>query len=218
MNKHFRVSAGTFKRLEELGVSAGAVLRRAGLPQECAKEPRTLLKTEELFALWRAIAEVSNDPAIGLPLGAETKIERFHPIGVAALSAENFGEAIAQMARYKQVTCPEEIVHQRDRKEWSIEFHWLLGNEVEPPVLIECAFSWVLSTARVGTGTRISPVRVEFVQPREHIKKIERHFGCSVLCGSSRNAIVFRTTDAELPFVTWNAELLAVLAPQLRES
>src|SRR5690349_7560956 len=33
MNKHFRVSGSTFRKLEELGVRASAVLRRAGLPQ-----------------------------------------------------------------------------------------------------------------------------------------------------------------------------------------
>ena len=92
-----------------------------------------------------------------------------------------------------------------------------MADQIEPPVLIECAFSWVLSTARVGTGTRISPIRVEFVQPRGHVKKIERHFGCPMLCGAKRNAIVFRAADAERPLVTRNAELLGVLAPQLEK-
>ena len=54
MNKHFRVSGSTFLRLEELGVPASAVLRRAGLPQGFIDQPRVLLDTEELFALWRA--------------------------------------------------------------------------------------------------------------------------------------------------------------------
>jgi hypothetical protein len=39
MNKHFRVSGSTFQKLEELEVSAAAVLRRAGLPQGYSKEP-----------------------------------------------------------------------------------------------------------------------------------------------------------------------------------
>src|SRR5882724_8162347 len=101
MNKHFRFSGSTFRRLEELGVRASAVLRRAGLPQGFIDQPRVLLSTEELFALWRAVGEVSTNPAIGLQLGTETKTERFHPIGLAALSSENFGAAIDQMARYK---------------------------------------------------------------------------------------------------------------------
>jgi AraC-like DNA-binding protein len=217
MNKHFRFSGSNFSRLEELGVLASAVLRRAGLPQGYVNQPRVLLNTEELFALWRAVGEVSTNPAIGLLLGTENKTERFHPIGLAALSSENFGSAIDQMARYKQLTCPEEILQEKDDEEWSIQFRWLLAEEVEPPVLIECCFAWVLSTARHGTGTRLSPLRVEFVQLRSHVKTIERHFGCPVVCGAARNVIVFRVADAQRPFVTRNAELLGMLAPQFEE-
>jgi len=217
MNKHFRFSGSTFRRLEEHGVSASTVLRRAGLSQGYLDQPRVLLKTEELFALWRAVGEVSTNPAIGLQLGTENKTERFHPIGLAALSSENFGAAIDQMARYKQLTCPEAILQEKDDEEWSIQFRWLLADEVEPPVLIDCCFAWVLSVARHGTGTRISPLRVEFVQPRQHVKIIEGHFGCPVVCGAPRNAIVFRAADAQRPFVTRNAELLSLLAPQFEE-
>src|SRR5207302_1233066 len=152
MNKHFRFSGSNFSRLEELGVRASVVLRRAGLSQGFIDQPRLLLKTEELFALWRAVGEISTDPGIGLLLGTESKTERFHPIGLAALSSENFGSAIDQMARYKQLTCPEEILQEKDDVEWRIQFRWLLAEEVEPPVLIECCFAWVLSTARHGTG------------------------------------------------------------------
>ena len=217
MSKHFRFSGSSFQKLEELGVRASAVLRRAGLPPEFANQARILLKTEELFALWKAIGEVATEPTIGLQLGTETRTERFHPVGLAALSSETFGAAIDQMARYKQLTCPEEIVQKKNATEWSIHFHWLLADEIEPPVLIECAFSWVLSIARHGTGTRLSPLRVEFIQPRTHARALERHFGCPVVFGAARNTIVFRREDADLPFVTRNAELLAMLAPQFEE-
>jgi len=103
------------------------------------------------------------------------------------------------MARYKQLTCPEEILQKTHEGEWSIQFRWLLANEVEPPVLIECAFSWMLSIARHGTGTRLSPLRVEFLQPRAHAKTIERHFACEIVCGAPGNAVVFRTVDAIVP-------------------
>jgi len=217
MNKHFRVSGSTFLKLEELGVRASAVLRRAGLSEGFIDQPRVLLNTEKLFAFWRAIGEVSANPAIGLLLGTESRTERFHPIGLAALSSENFGSAIDQMARYKQLTCPEQILREKDDEEWSIQFRWLLADEVEPPVLNECCFAWTLSIARHGTGTRLSPLRVEFVQTRPHVKTIERHFGCPVVCGALRNAIVFRASDAQRPFVTRNAELLQMLAPQFEE-
>ena len=214
MNKHFRVSGGLFSKLEELGVPPSAVLHRAGLPLAYVDQPRVLVSTEEFFAFWRAIGEVSTNPAIGLLLGAESKTGRFYAMGLAALSTENFGAAVNQMARYKRLTCPEEVLEQVDHKEWGIQFRWLLAEEVEPHLLIECCFAWVLPIARHGTGTRISPLRVEFAQPRAHQKAIERHFGCPVVCSAAYNAIVFPASDAQRPFVTRNAELLAMLAPQ----
>ena len=217
MNKHFRFSGSMLQKLEEHGVSAAAVLRRAGLSPAMVADARILLKTEELFALWRAIGEVSANPAIGLLLGAETKTERFTATGLAALSSENFGEALGRMARYKQLTCPEEILQKKRRGEWIIQFRWLLADESEPAVLIDCAFAWVLSIARHGTGTRISPKCVELVEPRVHRKAMERHFGCTVLTGAARTDLVVDAAAAERPFVTRNAELLATLAPQLEE-
>jgi AraC-like DNA-binding protein len=217
MSKYLRFSGSNFTKLEELGLSASTVLRRAGLPQTLREQPLSLLKTDEYFALWRAIGELSTNPSIGLLLGTENRTERFHPIGLAALSSENFGAGIDQMARYKKLTCPEEILQHKNKEEWRIQFHWLLAKEVEPPVLIECAFAWVLSIARHGSGTRLSPLRVEFIQPRQNVKTIERHFGCTVVCGASRNAIIFRASDAVRPFVTRNAELLGMLAPQFEQ-
>ena len=216
MNKHFRLSGSTFQKLEELGVSVPAVVRRAGFAQSVVQQPRVLLKTSELSAFWRAVGAVSSNPAVGLLMGSETRIDRFPPIGLAALSSENFGEAIDRMARYKQLSCPEEIVQEKDEQEWSIQLHWLLADE-EPPVFIECAFAWTLSVARVGTGTRITPLRIELMQERAHLKAIERHFGCAVVCSSKRNAIVFRASDSERPFVTRNAELLCLLSPQFEK-
>jgi AraC-like DNA-binding protein len=214
MNKHFRVPGRIALKLEELGVPVSAVLRRAGLTQDLFMQTRVLVSTEELFALWKAIGEVSKDPAIGLRLGTENRTERFHPSGIAALSTENFGAAVSHMARYKQLTCPEAMLQELDDEEWSIRFRWLLTVDSEPQVLIEYCFAWLQTIARHGSGTRISPLRVEFLQPRSHVRAIERHFECPVVTGASRNAIVFRASDARCPFVTRNTELLEMLAPQ----
>src|SRR5260370_42075500 len=114
MSKHFRVPGRLPSKLEESGISVSAVLRHAGLPPGLLDEPRILVTTEELFAFWRGIGEVSPDPAIGLKLGTEAKPEHFHPIAFAALSTGRFGEAMRQVARYKQLTSPEEILHESD--------------------------------------------------------------------------------------------------------
>jgi AraC-like DNA-binding protein len=43
----------------------------------------------------------------------------------------------------------------------------------------------------------------------------EAHFRCLVKFKARQNALIFSQADMELPFVTYNAELLAVVAPQL---
>jgi AraC-like DNA-binding protein len=214
MNKHFRVPGRLAVKLEELEVSVAAVLRRAGLRHDMFQQTRILVSTEELFALWHAIGEVSKDPAIGLKLGTETKTERFHPSGLAALSTDNFGAAIEHLARYKQLTCPEEMLHAVEGEEWTIQFRWLLAVDHEPQTLIEYCFAWLQTIGRHGSGTRMSPLRLEFMQERPHIKTLERHFSCPIITGASRNAMVFRATDVDCPFTTRNAELLDMLAPQ----
>jgi len=214
MSKHFRVPGRLSARLQESGIRVSALLQSSGLPPGLLDQPRILVTTEELFALWRGIGRVSHNPTIGLELGTETRPEHFDPIALAALSTGSFGEAMGQMARYKQLSCPEEIVLEADDAEWNIQFRWLLANEVEPAVLTDVCFAWVLTIARYGTGSRISPLRLELVRAPANAKILERHFGCPILFGAARNAIVFRATDAALPFVTSNAELLAMLAPQ----
>ncbi|MGA7522004.1 MAG: AraC family transcriptional regulator ligand-binding domain-containing protein [Acidobacteriaceae bacterium] len=218
MLKHFRVAGRLGRKLTEFGISVPAVLRRAGLPQDFFEQTRALVSTEELFALWIAIGNLSTDPLIGLRLGVETRTERFHPMGIAALSTENFVAAVKHMARYKKLTAPEEILYELDESAFSVGFRWLLSVDSEPLVLTDYCLAWMLTIARHGTGNqRLIPLRVEYLQPRTSLRAIERHFGCEVMAGAARNAIVFRARDATTPFVTRNAELLDLLAPQFEE-
>ena len=217
MLKHFRVPGRLALKLNELGMSIPAVLRRAGLPRNLFDQTRILVTTDELFALWRAIGAVSPDPLIGLKLGVETKTERFHPMAIAALSTQNLVAASEHLARYKKLTAPEEILTQLDAKEFSVGFRWLLAVDAEPQILTDYCFAWMLSLARHGTGTQLSPLRVEYVPQPANLRAIERNLGCKVIGGASRNAIVFRASDATAPFVTRNAELLDLLAPQFEE-
>lgn len=214
MIKHFRIAGRLAMKLEELGVSVSAVLRRAGLPKDLFQKTRVLVSTEELFAFWRAIEDVSKDPDLALKLATESRTERFHPSGIAALSTDSFGTAVQYMARYKQLTCPEEIVSSIEGGEWVIRFRWLLAMNAEPTFLVEYCFAWIYTIAQHGSGRPVSPLRVELVQQRAHTKNLEEYFGCKVVRGAAQNALIFKESDAAIPFITHNADLLDMLAPQ----
>jgi AraC-like DNA-binding protein len=119
------------------------------------------------------------------------------------------------MARYKQLTCPEEIrvVSQGDR--CAVRFQWLLARESEPAVLIDVCFAWILAIGRRGTGGPLTPLRLELIRSPAHREILEEHFGCRVHFRAANNDLIFRKSDLDRPFVTHNAELLAMLAPQL---
>jgi AraC-like DNA-binding protein len=215
MISRFRVSSLLPRRLEELGLSLPAVLGQANLPIGLFDQEKILVTTEELFALYRGIAELSGDPAIGLKLGSEQRLERYSPVAIAALYTRSFRDAIQRMARYKQLTCPEEIRVFTQGDQCAVRFQWLLANESEPPVLVDVCFAWILSIGRRGTGGPLTPLLLELTRPPTHREMLEEHFGCRVHFRAQHNTLIFRKSDLDRPFVTHNAELLAMLAPQL---
>ena len=115
----------------------------------------------------------------------------------------------------KALTCPEEIHVQRSRSEAIVEFLFLDEEGGEPDVLVDVCLSWVLAIGQRGTEGRIRPLRVELVRPTQHQALLEAHFGCPVRFRAKRNAIVFRDPDLDLPFGTFDEELLRIVAAQL---
>ncbi len=192
-----------------------AVLRHAGLPLGLFEQDRVLLTTEELFALYKGLEAASKDPALGLKIGTVDRVERYDPVAIAALYARSFGDALERMARYKQLTCPEEVHVTERAGECSVHFEWLLAEEEEPAVLIDLCFAWVVEIARRGAEGSIRAKRVEFIRPEAHRDMYENHFGCEVKFGARKNLLVFHAADLDVPFATHNAEVLAMVAPQL---
>ena len=81
-------------------------------------------------------------------------------------------------------------------------------------MLVDLCLSWVLAIGRRGTGYPIVPLRVETSRSGPE-GLLEAHFECPVFYDCASNNLVLRRSDVERPFVTQNAELLAMLAPPL---
>jgi len=215
MTNRFRISSTLPRKLTELGLSPDTVLRQAELPMGLFNQDKILVSTEEFFALYRGIAESSSDPGFGLKLGTEERVERYDPIKIAALSARSFRDAVERLSRYKQLTCPEEIRLAKRGNESAIQFIWLLANEEEPPLLVDVCFAWIVGIGQRGIGRPLSLKRVELQRAPAHREMYEAHFRCPVKFKSNQNALIVSNADMELPFVTHNPDLLAIVAPHL---
>jgi AraC-like DNA-binding protein len=216
MNDRFRISSLLAERLKEHKLALPALLRLAGLPAGFFQQEKIYATTAELFGLWRAIGEVSLDAGIGLKLGSEPRFERYQPSAIAAVCSRSFRDALQRIARYKQLTCPEEIRVHSTRDEAFVEFFFLEAEEVQPAVLVDLCLSWILSIGRRGTDGQITPLRLELTRTAgQNRELLETHFGCRVRFKAQRNALVFRNSDLDRPFVTHNVELLAAMGAQL---
>jgi AraC-like DNA-binding protein len=134
---------------------------------------------------------------------------------IAAVCSRSFRDALQRIARYKQLTCPEEIRVHATRDEAAVEFFYLQAEEVQPDVLVDVCLSWILSIGLQGTDGQITPLRLELTRPAQHRDLLESHFGCRVQFRASRNALILRTRDLDRPFVTHNEELLTAIGSQL---
>jgi AraC-like DNA-binding protein len=215
MTDRFRISSLLATRLAEHKIALSALLQRAGLPTGFFQQEKIYATTAELFTLWRTISDMSADPAIGLEFGAEPRLERYHPTAIAAVCSRSFRDALQRMARYKQLTCPEEIRVHTKGDEATVEFFYLEAKEFQPDVLVDVCLAWIASIARRGTDGQVTPLRVELTRTAQHRELLEDHYGCPVRFKAGRNALVFRASDLDRPFVTHNAELLALTGTQL---
>ncbi len=211
MSDRLRISNTWGKRFADHKIAIPTLLRRAGLPAGLFEQEKVYITTAQLFALWRSVGELSSDPAIGLKLGSETRLARSHPAGIAVLCSRTFEDALQRLSCYKQLTCPEEIRVERKAQEASVEFFYVEATEPQPDVLVDMVLSWILSVGRHGTDGQITPLRVDLDRPAKHRALLESHFGCRVRFKVDRNALVFRSSDLDCPFVTHNEELLAVI-------
>lgn len=215
MIDRFRITKGWAERLAAEKIAIPVMLHRAGLPEALFAQEKIYLTTAQLFALWRTVSEMSHDPGLGLRLGTELRFERNHPLAVAGACSRNFADALQRLARYKQLTCPEEIRVVRRARETSVEFHFPAAREVEPGIMVDVGLSWILNVGRRGSEGEITPLRLELIRPVAHRGLLERHFGCRVKFSADRNALVFRTDDLDRPFVTANEELALMIGAQL---
>jgi AraC-like DNA-binding protein len=215
MVRTFKLSSQLMRRIDDLGIPLARVWRTANLPGSWEDGHRPLLTTDQLFAFWEAIADISDDPAIGLGLGAESRIERYDPVALAAIYAPTVGDAIARVARYKRLTCPEDLTVTPEGDTCLLQFGWPLASRPAPANFVDALFSWLLTIVRRGTGERIAPSRLELRHLSPHGAIYEQHFGCRVLFGAARNALVLRAADLDRAFGTHNPDLLQLLTPQL---
>jgi AraC-like DNA-binding protein len=212
MNK-FRFPEGLLAKLRSVCVDPAFLFHKSGLPPTLCSCGDGMISPEQFFRLWHTLEEVSDDPAIGLRMAT---LDPRHPSTIAARHARTFGDALPHLACSTARYFSEHLRIVKTKNECSVEFTGPLLNDGAPALFLDTAFALVLETGRRGTQLPFYPQRVELTRKVSHQEIYEAHYGCCVRFKAHRNSIVFRTDDLELPFATYNPELLATINPQLQ--
>ena len=212
----FALSPSTGALLADLGVNALSVLRHAGLPDDLLLSQQILLTTDQLYRLWTALESVTGDPAIGAAMAARISSETFQPPMFAALCSPDLHRAAERLAAHKRLIGPMTL-HVADRPDGLLLTVEWPPDPAPPSGLVAHELAFVVGMARLGTRTRVVPLRLTMPDPPQgpaadaYLDLLGVPF-----TASDTISVTFSAADAHRPFLTANDEMWRVFEPELR--
>ncbi|QDG78313.1 AraC family transcriptional regulator [Labrenzia sp. PHM005] len=193
--------------LESLSINRAALLRDAKLPPSVFS-PEGRMNTKQLFALWEALQTLGGDD-IGLALTETMHGASLPPSFLVAFHAKNVGEALHRIARFKALCAPEEFRVTVEDDGCTVTSTWTYAEQVEPDALTDATFTFLVNMVRAGTEQTISPREIALRRSRS--ERLEAWFDCPIAWNAPHTRITFKKADLEIPFTSYNRELLAML-------
>jgi AraC-like DNA-binding protein len=159
---------------------------------------------------------VAGDPAIGATLAARTSTETFQAPIFAALCSPNLRRAAERIATNKRLLGPQRMLVDDDADQLRIAMEWP-PHPAPPPSFVAYEIAFVVALARLGTRTRVTPLRITVPDPPTGAAAdtYADYLGVRIRRGASV-LVAFTALDARRPFLTANAEMWQLFEPDLR--
>lgn len=204
----FAVSPKLRAWLRAAGTSFEALCERAGVA------PAETVSTREFFRLWTAAEEVFDGPeqrGVGLALGAGGLDGGYATASAVALHAPDVAGALAAIARYKRLSCPEVIDMEVAGDEVRVSYRFTLAEGEVPRLLVDSVLASHHELLRRATGGKVRPIRVELGRREQDRALLTTHFGCPVRFGCSSDALVIPRAALGERLITADSEAFALL-------
>lgn len=218
--KRYLILDVVWSALKALGLSRKEIAAKAGLPSDLGRGEK--LTGKQFFAIWNAAAALSRDPGIGFRIAAMLAMPAHTPPIFAlipaslasAIHARDFTDAVRRISRFRIVSAPREILVEEDEGTVACVVRARRPEETGedvPSVIVDADFYAMVLLLRRGTCRELSPESVELRRAPGSEKFLERYYGCPVVCGANRNALILSRVNAYYPFVDYNKELFELL-------
>ena len=169
-----------YQGLVNLGVDADLVMQRSGLNPDQLYQAnlRTKFSAHPLF--WKAAAELSNDPSIGLHLGEKMPVYKGQILEYLFLSSPTFGDGLRRVLSYQRLI--SDALHgQLSEQPSPCLTNYFAEHQYATSHLAEAMVLGLIRCFQSVTDNAFKADRVVFNHaPNTHIEEYERIFQCPV--------------------------------------
>jgi AraC-like DNA-binding protein len=210
---------GVIDVLASEGLDTPAIMAAAGIDPAVLRDPDARLPTEKMSRLWRAAAEISGDPNVGLASALVPKPGNFDIVGYAMLSSQDLRAALQSFSRHMRlVSDAAEITLEDQGQNVLVRFDLYGGREALPRQRIEFDLLTLLTFCQWVSGRPILPVSLS-MQPSEpaDVAPLAEAFRCPLLFGRDFNGLVFARSDMDAPLPSCNPSVAELHDKLLQE-
>jgi AraC-like DNA-binding protein len=206
----FEVPRSLTLALEEEGVALPEVLRAAGLRSDMPEQGRCL-SWEQLVALVAAAVRVVGDESFAARAGAAVRPESFGVVGLLAMSAETFGQALHGLARYKRLLANQRLTIEITGARAVVGLPFLERGPAGVHHLVESECAFIVHFGRWTTKRPVVPlaIHVRHAQSRG-TEALAAITGAPVRCARARDELILPAEVLGYELVSANPQ--AVLA------
>ena len=105
-----RLALVHLERAAQLGVSRDTLLREARLDERQLRDPDSRIPLTAVARLWRAVTKHVADPAVGLRIGANTRVREFGLVGYSMAFSSTLGSALRRLVHYSRIVSDALVV------------------------------------------------------------------------------------------------------------
>lgn len=213
----WQLPATIWRTFEHLKLNPTRIVQGAGLDDALISDRGFQIGTSEAFSLWRALEKETSDPFFFLPFIHAANAVGRDATFYAAYHAPSYRQALRNMARFKQLYSPVRLIVLEAQGRFHCTREWPTTDDPEPHMSVDYSFAEMIGLGRLGTGRRIRPMRVELTRKGPRNRPLEEYLDCSIRYGASKDLIVISSVDLDLPFESYNPDVLDYIEIGLTE-
>lgn len=200
--------------LADLGLSAVAVLRRAGLPSGLLDGDGSRIALDDFYTLWESFDAEAQSPTLALKLGQIEASEFFDPAFFAAMCAPNMTVAGQRLGDFKRLvgafSLDVEVMPAATQFTYRCKYRPDL-----PTTLAATEIVFLVNLLRRATRRRVVPKAVFLPSALKEIPDFEDWFGCGISYGDNAS-FSLDPVDAMRPFLTHDNQMWQSFEPDLQ--